>query len=109
MSKKSKHRRRSGARPPERGRFQVLHPETGTPFIFSTRDEAAHFALNEIGAPFFYEMDDKGPFFESPVWVYSFELNAEDPKYVDLVRKSFAELEREHDANPCGCQCGTIH
>lgn len=80
----------------ERGRFQTICPESGIPFVTMTREEAADAAL-ELGTHFFYEMDGKGPFFESPLWIWMLEENPEDERTLLMVRYAPDELK---------CTCG---
>ncbi|MNE91985.1 hypothetical protein D3C80_1896620 [compost metagenome] len=53
--------------PADSGRYQIICPETGTPVYTTNRRDAVE-AVLQLGTHFFFEMDDKGPFFESPLW-----------------------------------------
>lgn len=103
MSKKSKRPGRAGrknqANPgtEERGRYQIICPQTGTPVVTTNPQDAVD-AVMQLGTHFFYEMNDKGPFFESPVWVWMIEPDPENEAAVIAVRHSFEELAALHDA-----------
>ena len=79
------------------GRYQVICPQTGTPIFVRDRRKAVE-AVLELGTYFFYEMDDKGPMLELPVWVWMIEPDPEDQEAVIAVRHSFAEMKALHDA-----------
>lgn len=80
------------------GRYQIICPQTGAP-VMATKRQDAVIAAVQLGTHFFYEMDDKGPFLESPEWVWMLVLDPEDDAAVIATRHSFAELAVLHGAS----------
>ena len=97
MSKKSK---KSNQGHGARGRYQIIHPATGMPMVAALRKDAVEAACL-VGTHFFYEMDDKGPFFESPIWVWMLEVDPDNEDVVIATQHSLAELERAHGLAMC--------